>query len=128
MRLEDHIKRLEKYCEIDRENICYDELNDFGEFCKAHVEDIEAVLKELKRLREYKQETCKKFDECKRKDEELKQKNEIIRCMARFINEYDIDEDICSKNIHIANCEGNALCEECIISFFTEQAREETAQ
>ena len=45
MEIEQHINNLKEYCRLDRENIEYQ--GDFGEFCKGHIEDIEAVLTAL---------------------------------------------------------------------------------
>jgi hypothetical protein len=43
--IEEHINNLKEYCRLDRTNIEYE--GDFGEFCKGHIEDIEAVLSAL---------------------------------------------------------------------------------
>lgn len=48
MSVEKNIENLKKYIRIDRENIIYDD-SDFGQFCKSHCEDIEAVLNELEK-------------------------------------------------------------------------------
>lgn len=46
--LSKHIENLKEYIRIDKQNIEY--TGDFGEFCKAHVEDIEAVLERIEYL------------------------------------------------------------------------------
>lgn len=43
-----HIENLKEYIRIDKQNIEY--TGDFGKFCKEHIEDIEAILKENQRL------------------------------------------------------------------------------
>lgn len=48
MDISKHIVNLKEYIRIDKENIEY--TGDFGEFCKGHIEDIEAILKENQRL------------------------------------------------------------------------------
>ncbi len=46
--LSKHIENLKEYIRIDKQNIEY--TGDFGEFCKGHIEDVEAILKENKKL------------------------------------------------------------------------------
>ena len=48
MDISKHIENLKEYIRIDKQNIEY--TGDFGEFCKKHIEDIEAILKENQRL------------------------------------------------------------------------------
>ena len=45
MKIEEHIKNLEKYCEVDD---LFEKDGDFKEFCDGHIADIKAVINELK--------------------------------------------------------------------------------
>ena len=45
MKIEDHIKNLEEYCEDDD---LFEKDGDFKEFCDNHIADIKAVIEELK--------------------------------------------------------------------------------
>lgn len=57
-------------------------------------------------------------------DKEIK--NKIIDRMAEYINELDIDEDICTKNIinpELCN-EQYSNCKECIKQYFENKAKE----
>lgn len=44
-KIEEHIKNLEEYCEVDD---LFEKDGDFKEFCDGHIADIKAVLEELK--------------------------------------------------------------------------------
>lgn len=45
MKVDEHIKNLEEYCEDDD---LFEKDGDFKEFCDNHIADIKAVIKELK--------------------------------------------------------------------------------
>lgn len=45
MEIDEHIKNLEKYCEVDD---LFEKDGDFKEFCDGHIVDIKAVLQELR--------------------------------------------------------------------------------
>lgn len=45
MEIDEHIKNLEKYCEVDD---LFEKDGDFKEFCDGHIADIEAVIQDLK--------------------------------------------------------------------------------
>lgn len=45
MKIDEHIKNLEKYCEDDN---LFEKDGDFKEFCDNHIADIKAVIEELK--------------------------------------------------------------------------------
>lgn len=45
MKIDEHIKNLEKYCEDDD---LFEKDGDFKEFCDGHIADIKAVIEELK--------------------------------------------------------------------------------
>lgn len=45
MKIEDHIKNLEKYCEDDD---LFEKDGDFKEFCDNHIADIKAVIEKLR--------------------------------------------------------------------------------
>ena len=45
MKIEEHIKNLEEYCEVDN---LFEKDGDFKEFCDKHIADIKAVIQELK--------------------------------------------------------------------------------
>ena len=45
MKIEEHIKNLEKYCEVDD---LFEKDGDFKEFCDNHIADIKAVIEELR--------------------------------------------------------------------------------
>lgn len=45
MEIDEHIKNLEEYCEVDN---LFEKDGDFKEFCDGHIADIKAVIKELK--------------------------------------------------------------------------------
>lgn len=45
MKIDEHIKNLEKYCEVDD---LFEKDGDFKEFCDGHIADIKAVIEELK--------------------------------------------------------------------------------
>lgn len=44
MKIEEHIKNLEEYCEVDD---LFEKDGDFKEFCDGHIADIKAVIQEL---------------------------------------------------------------------------------
>lgn len=44
MKIDEHIKNLEKYCEVDD---LFEKDGDFKEFCDGHIADIKAVIQEL---------------------------------------------------------------------------------
>lgn len=51
MKIDEHIKNLEKYCEDDidfRSQTAEEEKSDFDIFCDNHIADIKAVIQELK--------------------------------------------------------------------------------
>ena len=45
MKIDEHIKNLEEYCEVDN---LFEKDGDFKEFCDNHIADIKAVINELK--------------------------------------------------------------------------------
>ena len=45
MKIDEHIKNLEEYCQDDD---LFEKDGDFKEFCDGHIADIKAVIKELK--------------------------------------------------------------------------------
>lgn len=58
---------------------------------------------------------------------ELEQKDKIIDEMAEYINELDIDEDICTKNVinpQLCN-EEYSNCKECIKEYFKKESEKE---
>ena len=58
--LEKHINNLKEYCKIDRKYMDYE--GDFGEFCKGHIEDIEAVINELEAIKDWKEQMADDFE------------------------------------------------------------------
>lgn len=51
MKIDEHIKNLEKYCEDDidfRSQTAEEEKSDFDIFCDNHIADIKAIIQELK--------------------------------------------------------------------------------
>ena len=44
MSIEEHIKNLEKYCEVDN---LFEKDGDFKEFCDNHIADIKAIIEEI---------------------------------------------------------------------------------
>ena len=45
MKIDEHIKNLEEYCEVDN---LFEKDGDFKEFCDGHIADIKAVIEELR--------------------------------------------------------------------------------
>ena len=48
MNIEEHIKNLKKY--IKEDEIIENDNSDFAQFCKGHIEDIQAVLDYIEKL------------------------------------------------------------------------------
>lgn len=45
MEIDEHIKNLEEYCEVDNS---FEKDGDFKDFCDGHIADIKAVIEELR--------------------------------------------------------------------------------
>lgn len=98
-------------------------------------EPIEVVLSELEK-KDKKIEHLEKLNKFQSKDikeavdytfelnKELEKKESIINEMAIYINNFDIDEDICKKVDEPCKNyagENGKLCNECIIDYFTKK-------
>ena len=88
MKIEDHIKNLEKYCEDDD---LFEKDGDFKEFCDGHIADIKAVIEELKNTQSdlYEANNCISdlLDVAKERDR-------IIDEMAKYIDDFQME---CNK-------------------------------
>ena len=108
-----HIKNLKEYCRIDRENIVYE--GDFGEFCKRHIEDIEAVLKELELKDEVIEEMTKIIHDSYRNIGVLNTLMEKKICI-KLINPKDEESD-CYFDLY------NEFCKEHIKDYFIDKVK-----
>lgn len=81
MKIEEHIKNLEEYCQDDD---LFEKDGDFKEFCDNHIADIKAVIQEIKTTQADLYEANNIINDLL--DIE-KQKDEIIELMAERIKE-----------------------------------------
>ena len=125
MNIERHISNLKQYIKDDE--IIEKDGSDFANFCKGHIDDIQAVLDYIETMQ-------KEFDRLEGIEDntamlkmELKEKEKVIDKMAEYISNLDIDEDICKNNItqpELCNEEGTN-CRHCIKEYFYKRASEE---
>ena len=119
--IETHISNLKQYIKDDE--IIEKDGSDFANFCKGHIDDIQAVLNEL----EKKQEEVKlKREAIVEYQEWVIEQDKIINEMAKMINSHDIDENIC-KNIQCTDGVNRIYknCKECIKEYFTNKVEKE---
>lgn len=100
MKIDEHIKNLEEYCQDDiefRSQTAEEEKSDFDIFCDNHIADIEAVISELER------------------------RNKIIESMIKYIEKRGTTEDFCTVRYKkgTVNCDEN--CSLCIKKYFEER-------
>ena len=81
MEIEKHIKNLEKYCEVDN---LFEKDGDFKEFCDNHIEDIKAVIQELRTTQSDLYESNNRINDLL---DIVKQKDKEIDLMAERIKE-----------------------------------------
>ena len=117
MNIERHISNLKQYIKDDE--IIEKDGSDFANFCKGHIDDIQAVLNELER---YKQLINNKNARLEEYAEEQARDEKITNMMADYISNLDVDEDICKE---IDCCAGKKLCRECIKEYFYKKVSEE---
>lgn len=82
MKIDEHIKNLEEYCEDDidfRSQTAEEEKSDFDIFCDNHIADIKAVIQELKNTQSDLYEANNIINDLL---DIIKQKDEIINEMA----------------------------------------------
>lgn len=88
MKIEEHIKNLEEYCQDDD---LFEKDGDFKEFCDNHIADIKAVINELKNTQSdlYEANNCISdlLDVAKKRDR-------IIDEMAKYIDDFQME---CNK-------------------------------
>ena len=88
MKIEEHIKYLEEYCQEDD---LFEKDGDFKEFCDGHIADIKAVIEELKNTQSdlYEANNCISdlLDVAKERDR-------IIDEMAKYIDDFQME---CNK-------------------------------
>ena len=56
---------------------------------------------------------------------ELEEKDKIIDLMSDFINNYDIDEEICAQVVNCNDFINKEKCKECIKEYFEKRIQEE---
>ena len=149
MDIETHISNLKQYIKDDE--IIEKDGSDFANFCKGHIDDIQAVLNELEKkeaeidkLRKSNKDLLKKLrnrvkevkkltryslykKEFATLNKQLEKKDKVIDEMAGYIMYLDIDEDICMKNTtntELCN-EKYTNCKECIKEYFYKRVSEE---
>ncbi len=117
MKIDEHIKNLEKYCEVDD---LFEKDGDFKEFCDGHITDIKAVIKELKNTQSDLYEANHRIDDLL---DMVKQKDRIIDEMMKVI----IDSEICKKIIknHCVNYAGEnkKTCDNCLKEYFEKRCK-----
>ena len=128
MNIERHISNLKQYIKDDE--IIEKDGSDFANFCKGHIDDIQALIdyikimhKEFDRLEGIedntsmlKQELIETKEHNRQLALELKKKNKVIDEMAEYITNLDVDEDICKNIEHCAS--DKKLCRDCIKEYF----------
>ena len=104
MNIEKHISNLKQYIKDDE--IIEKDGSDFANFCKRHIDDIQAVLNELEK------------------------KDKVIDEMAEYIDnitfvdekgDYGCDFELLTKTF----CKYNGNCKDCIKEYFYKRAGEE---
>ena len=86
--IEEHIKNLEKYCEVDD---LFEKDGDFKEFCDNHIANIKAVIEELKNTQSDLYEANKRIADLLLI---LEDKDRIIDEMAKYIDDFQME---CNK-------------------------------
>jgi hypothetical protein len=87
MKIDEHIKNLEEYCEDDikfRSQTAEEEKSDFDIFCDNHIADIKAVIQELKNTQS-----------------DLYEANNRIADLMNIIDERDKIIDLMANEIYI---------------------------
>lgn len=115
MKIEEHIKNLEEYCQDDD---LFEKDGDFKEFCDGHIADIKAVIKELKNTQSDLYEANHRISDLL---DIVEQKDQLIKQLCIGIREHDSLEDtICPLteplDCHDINKDGT--CIDCIIEFY----------
>lgn len=85
MNIEIHINNLKQYIKDDE--IIEKDGSDFANFCKGHIDDIQAVLNELDRLKKYEELEWQEFNELAVASLELQKKDKVIDEMAEKLVE-----------------------------------------
>lgn len=88
MKIDEHIKNLEEYCEDDD---LFEKDGDFKEFCDNHIADIKAVINELKTTQSDLYEANKRIADLLLI---LGDKDRMIDLMAQAIDNYDSQLEI----------------------------------
>ena len=92
MKIEEHIKNLEEYCEVDN---LFEKDGDFKEFCDNHIADIKAVIQELKTTQSDLYEANKRIADLLFI---LGDKDRMINEMAKYIDDCQIECNIYYKD------------------------------
>ena len=88
MKIENHIKNLEEYCQEDD---LFEKDGDFKEFCDNHIADIKAVIQELKNTQSDLYEANKRIADLLLI---LGDRDRMINLMAQAIDNYDSQLEI----------------------------------
>lgn len=94
MKIEEHIKNLEEYCEDDidfRSQTAEEEKSDFDIFCDNHIADIKEVIKELRTTQSDLYEANKRIADLLFI---LGDKDRMINEMAKYIDDFQME---CNK-------------------------------
>ena len=89
MKIEEHIKNLEEYCQDDD---LFEKDGDFKEFCDGHIADIKAVIEKLKNTQSDLYEANHRITDLLLI---LGDRDRMIDLMARAIDNYDSQLEIC---------------------------------
>lgn len=92
MKIEEHIKNLKEYCEVDN---LFEKDGDFKEFCDGHIADIKAVINELKNIQSDLYEANKRIADLLLI---LGDKDRMINEMAKYIDDFQIECNIYYKD------------------------------
>ena len=124
MKIEEHIKNLEEYCEDDidfRSQTAEEEKSDFDIFCDNHIADIKEVIKELRTTQSDLYEANKRIADL------LLILGDRDRMIDAMIEEYEYNARINLKNF----CEDETRkdkciqdCRICVKKYFEERCRD----
>jgi len=89
MKIDEHIKNLEEYCQDDD---LFEKDGDFKEFCDNHIADIKAVIQELKNTQSDLYEANHRITDLLLT---LGDRDRLIDLMARVISNYNAQLGIC---------------------------------
>jgi len=114
MKIDEHIKNLEEYCQDDD---LFEKDGDFKEFCDNHIADIKAVIQELKNTQSDLYEANNRITDLLLI---LGDRDRMIDLMITWISENENPFDDCYENsISCADID----CKDCIRKYFEERCR-----